>query len=295
MKNRTLLLGGAIALLLALGAVAILRGPGKSLLPTKFGRCGAIYAREAIDGRGEKARFLVYVPYGYEKSSERYPVLYLLHGLSDDETSWSNPKQGKMKAICDRYFAERPDRKMIVVMPDARATWYRNSYSTDDDYEDFFFNTLIPRVESEFRCKTNRKDRAVAGVSMGGYGAALYALHRPELFGAAFAMSPDLAFGRVENDRSPDDENEEERAFSSFSETNDVFRALEQRTPDELPRIMIDCGDDDGCLLASLEFFQKARNRNVPLELRVRNGSHNWEYWRVSLVMALDFIFDDLQ
>lgn len=269
--------------------VAKLRAAEQALKPEEGGSKSELVARDAIDGRGEKSRYIVYTPNGYKTSSESYPVLYLLHGYTDDEKSWSSQEKGQMREICDKYFAEHPDRKMIVVMPDARDTWYRNVYNSKDAFEDYFFNTLIPKVEREFRCKTDRNSRAVAGLSMGGYGTTLYALRHSEMFGAAFAMSPAVSFGRMRGDnRNLDD------AMRKYNAENDVFAILDQKNPSELPRFMIDCGDDDFCLMGAYEFFQKARMKKIPIELRVRNGAHNWEYWRVSLTMAFDFIYGEL-
>ena len=274
-------------------AVAKLREAEQSLQPREGGIKSEVIAREIVDGRGEKSRYMVYVPTGYMTSSESYPVLYLLHGYSDDEKSWSSEEKGQMQRICDKYFAEHPERKMIVVMPDARVTWYRNAFNSNDAYEDFFFNSLIPRVEREFRCKTDRESRYVAGLSMGGYGTTLYALRHPDKFGAAFPMSPAVFFGR--NSRNNNNlSDEEKQARQKYDEENDVFALLDKAKPEELPRFMIDCGDDDMCLNGAFEFFRRAREKKIPIELRVRDGSHNWEYWRVSLTMAFDFIFGEI-
>ncbi|MBP5622246.1 MAG: esterase family protein [Thermoguttaceae bacterium] len=242
------------------------------------------------DGRGEDARYIVYLPTGYEDGTESYPVLYLLHGLSDDEKTWSSAEKGQMQGICDKYFEEKPDRKRIIVMPDARATWYRDSFDDGDKFETFFFETLIPTIEKEFRCKTDKENRAVAGLSMGGYGTLLYALHHPDLFSAAYAMSPAVGVGQ----RRPGNNEENAEARRAYAEANDAILLLDKLEDKNAVRFTIDCGDDDFCLQGAYAFFQKARALKVPCELRVRNGVHSWDYWRVSLPKALDFISGDL-
>ncbi len=290
MKLRTRLLVITLGLTLIVAALTPAPEPGKFVFPIEFGSESKIVARETLDARGKTARYMVYLPKGYASGSKSYPVLYLLHGASGNETSWSNPDQGNMKEICDRYFARRRDRKMIVVMPDGRDAWYRNAYDSDDAFEDYFFNALIPSVEREFRCKTNRKNRAVAGLSMGGYGTLLYATRHAEQFGVAVAMSPAVYSLRERNERNGVVMDEARR---KYEQEYDVVAALDHIEWKDAPRIMIDCGDEDFCLKGAYEFFQKARDKYIPVELRVRDGKHEWEYWRVSLVMALDFFFED--
>ena len=242
------------------------------------------------DGRGQDVRYIVYLPTGYEDGEESYPVLYLLHGLTDDEKTWSSAEKGRMQGICDAYFDAKPDRKRIIVMPDARDTWYRDVYGSDDKYETFFFETLIPTIEKEYRCKTDKANRAVAGLSMGGYGTLLYALRRPDLFSAAYAMSPAVMFGQ----RRPKNDEDDFDAKQAYAEANDVVLMLDKLEDKNAVKFTIDCGDDDFCLQGAWEFFRKAQTLKVPCELRVRNGVHSWDYWRVSLPKALDFFSGDL-
>ncbi|MDO5310102.1 MAG: serine hydrolase [Planctomycetia bacterium] len=273
-------------------ALQKLRQAQNSLQPREGGVKSELVHRVMKDARGEDVRYVVYTPQGYLTSSQSYPVLYLLHGLSDDEKTWSSAEKGRMKEICDAYFAQRPERKRIIVMPDARATWYRNALDSDDQFETFFFESLIPQVEREFRCKTDRADRAVAGLSMGGYGTLLYALRHAEYFDAAYAMSPAVGFDRVPW-REQNESEQNYRARVEYSQQYDVMRLLSDAKVEDLPRLFVDCGDDDFCLNGAFGFFQLAKMKGVPCELRVRDGVHSWDYWRVSLPMALDFISGD--
>ena len=268
-------------------AVSKLRDVEKSLQP-KEGSSGSrlYYNKIYYPDLKQDMPYTVYVPNGYLTETDPYPVLYLLHGATDDSTSWSKKGWGEMKEICDKYFAEHPDRKRIVIMPDARLTSYRDSYDDSDRYETFFFETFMPTVEKQYRCKTDRTDRAVTGQSMGGYGTLLYALHHPDKFSAAYGMSPGVSIGS-HNMFPPDAQLDD--AQKKFASDNNLLDLLDRVDDPNAVRFMIDCGDDDFCLPGSLEFFRKAREKKIPCELRVRDGGHQWEYWRTALPMALDF------
>ena len=131
--------------------------------------------------------YSIYLPDGYGLSERTYPVLYLLHGWTDDETSWI--QMGDMQAITDRAIMQGLAAKMIVVMPNAWETWYVNSYDEKFPYEDMFFEELIPYIQRTYKARTEKQFRAIAGLSMGGYGAFLYTLHHPEYFTACAPLS----------------------------------------------------------------------------------------------------------
>ena len=174
-------------------------------------------------------------------------------------------------------------------MPDGRVTWYRNAFEGPDQYETFFFENFIPAVEKEYRIKADRENRAIAGLSMGGYGTLLYAVHHPDVFSAAYAMSPAVMFGQ-QRQRRPDGISDEKFAeMTKKAENDDVILQLEKLEDKSAVRFTIDCGDDDFCLDGAYRFFQTAKRLKVPCELRVRDGVHSWDYWRVSLPLALDF------
>lgn len=270
-------------------------------LALAFTSTAASYAQDAPSGSRIEARaihndalnadmrYVVYTPAGYADSDESYPVLYLLHGYSDDEKTWSSDEKGRMQGICDKYFEEHPDRKRIIVMPDGRVTWYRNAFEGPDQYETFFFENFIPAVEKEYRIKADRENRAIAGLSMGGYGTLLYALHHPDVFSAAYAMSPAVMFGQQRPKKEGNVSDETYAEMIKKSENDDVVLQLEKLEDKSAVRFTIDCGDDDFCLDGAYRFFQTAKRLKVPCELRVRDGVHSWDYWRVSLPLALDF------
>ncbi len=130
----------------------------------------------------------VLLPAGYAKrAGRRYPVLYLLHGASGDRTSWTSAGQGDAEALTARL-------PLIVVMPDGGrggfyTNWFNNGAGGRPRWEDWHVKQLIPWVDSHFRTLAVRRDRAIAGLSMGGFGTFSYASRHPDLFTAALSLS----------------------------------------------------------------------------------------------------------
>src|ERR1700754_4519691 len=132
-------------------------------------------------------KFTIYLPADYETANRSYPVVYLLHGYSDDNTGWL--QFGEINRYADKAIAEGTIPPMIIVMPDADSSWYINSYDGKEKYEDFFIKEFMPHVEKAYRIKTEKKYRGVAGLSMGGYGTLIYTMKYPQLFAAGAALS----------------------------------------------------------------------------------------------------------
>ena len=138
---------------------------------------------------GEMMHFSVYLPPGYEQgvqNGRKYPVLYLLHGFRDNHTSW--PQYGELRRIADETIASGKSAPMVIIMPHALGGFYGNRADGRYNYEDYFFTELIPFVEKNFKVHTDKKHRAIAGISMGGNGAFYYAMKYPELFAACCPM-----------------------------------------------------------------------------------------------------------
>src|SRR6478735_1541884 len=132
-------------------------------------------------------RYTIYLPSDYETSQRAYPVVYLLHGYTDDNTGWL--QFGEINRYADKAIAEGTIPPMIIIMPNGDSSFYINSYDGKENYEDFFINEFMPAVEKEFRIKAEKKYRGIAGLSMGGYGSLIYSLKHPELFAAAAPLS----------------------------------------------------------------------------------------------------------
>jgi S-formylglutathione hydrolase FrmB len=139
-------------------------------------------------------RFCVFIPSGYDagvsqKPPRRYPVLYFLHGLGDNEQTLFN--SGGWTLLDDL----RNQHKMgdfLIVAPEGRRGFYINSADGSERYSDFFFQEFMPRIESKYRVREGLAGRAISGISMGGYGALRFAFARPDLFSAVSAQSAAL-------------------------------------------------------------------------------------------------------
>ena len=134
-------------------------------------------------------KYAIYLPPDYETSQRSYPVLYLLHGGGDDQTGWV--QFGEVLHIADKAINSGQATSMIIVMPDANTgrRGYVNDIKGEWRYEDFFFQEFMPFIEKTYRIRPDKHYRAVAGLSMGGEGTFIYALHHPELFSSACPLS----------------------------------------------------------------------------------------------------------
>ncbi len=236
-------------------------------------------------------RYSVYLPESYStQTGKKYPVLYLLHGLNDNNNGWLNG--GNLKYIADHIIDAGDACEMIIIVPDAGRV--KDGYFDTEGwpYETFFFNEFMPFIEKKYRIIADKQHRAIAGYSMGGGGATAYALKHPELFSSAFAMSALMSLPRQERAPVMNPEMEE---FGKSVLANDCIALVAYTDEASLEKLrtvrwFIDCGDDDFLLDVNIRFYQEMRNAKVPCELRVRDGNHNWEYWQASLYLALPFV-----
>jgi enterochelin esterase-like enzyme len=239
--------------------------------------------------------YAIYLPPDYESSSRSYPVLYLLHGLGDDQTGWI--QFGEVKKIADNAIINGNATPMIIVMPDANTgeVGYFNIPSKDWMYEDFFFNELMPHVESKYRIKSDKRFRAISGLSMGGGGTLTYALHRPDLFSAAAPLSSATGSTDVEESlkRIRRYGFEFTRAeMQSLIKANHPLELIKDIPLNKLNSVRwyIDCGDDDYLFEDNSLLHIAFKKRGINHEYRVRDGAHTWTYWRESLPTVLEFV-----
>jgi len=245
--------------------------------------------------------YAIYLPKGYESSQRKYPVLYLLHGLGGDQNSWI--QNGDMQRITDNEIKEGSTAAMIIVMPDAERTWYVNSENQKYKYEDYFINELIPYIDKTYRSRPSKRYRAISGFSMGGFGAMLYALHHPDLFIASAAMSTAtrtdneiIEMSIVDYSRRYGQIISEIREGTSritkFWNNNSLHYLVKDLKEDQkkLVGFYLDIGDDDHLFRGNSLLHIAMRDLNIPHEYRVRNGGHNWEYWKSGLPDVLSFV-----
>jgi len=240
-------------------------------------------------------KYSVYLPADYETSNRSYPVLYLLHGSGDDQTGWV--QFGEVGYIADKAIKEGKSTAMIIVMPDANTgkRGYYNSINGEFRYEDFFFQEFIPFIEKTYRIRTEKRFRAIAGLSMGGGGTLVYALHHPELFSAACPLSASARKFNESRDRQASENANlkltPEQIDNYYKNLDPVY--LVENMPDNQKtqvRWYIDCGDDDFLYEGNALLHIAMRKKEIPHEFRVRDGAHNWTYWRESLPEVLGFI-----
>jgi len=246
---------------------------------------------------GGERKYALYLPPDYETSQRSYPVLYLLHGGGDDQTGWV--QFGEVLHIADKAIREGTATPMVIVMPDANTgrRGYFNDISGTWRYEDFFFEEFMPYVERTYRIKGEKRYRAVAGLSMGGGGSFMYALHHPELFSSAAPLSAStgpLSLEDLKNrlNRSNEAANASDAEIEAYYNRHSAL-ALVNNMPDdqrEAVRWYIDCGDDDFLYEGNALIHIAMRKREIPHEFRVRDGGHTWTYWRDSLPTVLAFI-----
>lgn len=262
-----------------------------------FAQSGKVYDDLSMTSKILKMerKYAVYLPPDYESSTRSYPVLYLLHGAGDDQTGWV--QFGEVLQITDKAIQEGKATPMIIIMPDANTgqRGYANNATGTWRYEDFFFEELMPFVEKKYRIKAEKRYRAISGLSMGGDGSFTYALHHPELFSSACPLSAatgpaTLADVQVRLRR--DNPNMPDSTIEKFYKRQSVVQ-LVNNMPDSSKRSVrwyIDCGDDDFLYEGNSLVHIAMRKREIPHEFRIRNGAHNWTYWRESLPEVLAFI-----
>lgn len=252
---------------------------------------------------GGERQYAIYFPPGYHTSQRSYPVLYLLHGAGDDQTGWV--QFGELQHIADKAIAAGQATPMVVVMPDANTgrRGYFNDIRGDWRYEDFFFEELIPHIEKTYRVKSEKRYRAVAGLSMGGGGTFMYALHHPELFSSACPLSASVGPLSLEdarrryNRRRQGEGDEESEALSDETieahwKQHSAVKLVEDLPADGVGSVRwyIDCGDDDFLYEGNALVHIAMRKRDIPHEYRVRDGGHRWSYWRSALPTVLSFV-----
>ena len=243
-----------------------------------------------------KIEYAVYLPPDYNTSERTYPVLYLLHGGGDDHTAWV--QKGEVGFIADEAINSGKATPMIIVMPNSKPgdSRYFNGYKGQWQYEDFFFQEFIPFIESKYRVKAEKRYRAVAGLSMGGRSAFVYAMHHPEMFSSCCPLSPGA--GAVEPEQARDFYGP--RGFSqatdeeilAYDRNHSIIRLVEKMPDDQknAVRFYLDCGDDDGLSVENALVHVAMKKNKIPHEFRIRNGIHNWTYWREGLKEVLPFI-----
>lgn len=223
---------------------------------------------------GVQRKALIYTPPGYSKS-EKYPVLYLLHGIGGDELEWF--KNGVPHIILDNLYAQGKLEPMIVVLPNGRAM--KDDRATGDimapdkvaafaTFEKDLLDDLIPFVEKKYAVKTDRTHRALFGLSMGGGQALNFGLGNLDRFAWVGGFSP------APNTRTPDE---------LIPDTKKVT--------EKLKLLWLSCGDQDGLMRFTERTHEYLQKHDVPHIYYIEAGGHDFKVWKNDLYQVAQLLF----
>ncbi|MGA8035968.1 MAG: alpha/beta hydrolase family protein [Candidatus Acidiferrales bacterium] len=233
-----------------------------------------------------KAPFNVILPVGYEQSVRRYSVLLLLHGLTGHYSDWV------LNTNVVLYARKYP---LIIVMPEDGNGWYTNGVASNDKWEDYIFKEVIPYVNSHYRTLPETRSWAVAGLSMGGYGAMKFGLKYPGQFAVAASMSGALGAPEWTDSEMGTWQAVPLSLHAAFGAEGAPAHAanslpvLLDQAKGALPFLYLDCGTEDGLLATNRKFADLLQSKKIPHEYRERPGVHDWIEWdsQVQGVLAL--------
>ena len=276
-------------------------------------------------------KYNILLPRDYHDSTDRYAVLYLLHGLTSNYTAWGLSNGAPF------YAALYDD--LIVVMPDAGNSWYTNWEKSEagqkNNWADLIVQDVVNHVDRNFRTIARREGRAITGLSMGGYGAIVLGLRSPGTFIAIGTTSGALEYGRGAASRlrgetparTPRQLTPEQRAayderrrrpnpllglegFNSQIERTpegemhvtaehadrfDIFALIEEVPQEELPHIYIDCGTEDRLIAGAKELATILMEKDVPFDYMQMGGGHNASYWIQSIGHIVSVQYEVMQ
>jgi len=212
-------------------------------------------------------RYFVYTPPGYETTTGRLPVLYLLHGYSDDDSSWT--AVGKADRIADNLLADGKIKPLIIVMPYGQLnSEVTSSEAFASDFQQKFESQIlieiIPSVEKTYRAAPDSRHRAVAGVSMGGMQAAFVGLNYPETFSTIAMWSSAI--------------------FDDPSVLLTRFIAAPENLKHSFLYVDIGVGQQDPLLASSHAMDDFLTSQKIDHEFTPTPGTHSWLLWRSYLV-----------
>jgi S-formylglutathione hydrolase FrmB len=231
----------------------------------------------------------IYLPPSYSRSNGRFPVLYFLHGLNENEMRWSS--RGRTDLMLDRMVAEGGIGEFIVALPFGATSFYTNTRSGEEPWEDMIVREFMPMIESTYRVAAARQTRGISGISMGGYGALKIAMKNPELFGSvsshSAALIPDLAAAsqNVSARRLDMFMGLFERIYGisqdlSWWDANNPLTLARDTKRLNAMKIYFDCGTEDeyGFFAGTRVLADLLTKASFPHEAHLYPGNHGWDY-----------------
>jgi enterochelin esterase-like enzyme len=243
---------------------------------------------------GRQVKMDVYLPDGYDKATEKFPVIYMLHGAGADETAWV--VKGGIQVTADQLINRGQLRKSVIVMPTTGPeSWYTDSNA--DKAETAVVEDIIPYAEKHYKIRSDRAGRSIGGLSMGGYGALNLSLSHPQLFCAAAVLSPAIydPFPPPTSASRRTPQFSKDGKFDDAAWTKSLYPA---RLPSYLDKktivpMWIESGDQDrfGIVLAAAKLYWTLHSTQPnDVEYRVIDGDHDWLVFRESSISALPYI-----
>jgi S-formylglutathione hydrolase FrmB len=237
---------------------------------------------------GREIRYGIYLPPSYAMSpAKKYPVLYFLHGLFEDETRWSS--RGGTDQIMDKMIADGKIGEFIVAIPNGATSFYVNTRDGSEKWEDMILKEFIPMVESAYRVNASRNTRGISGVSMGGYGALQIAMKHPDLFGSVSSHSAvllkDLSAAKVADRRIAMFQSLFDKIYGinqdlTYWEANNPMSLAKDTKKFNGLKIYFDCGTEDnyGFDVGTRELDEMLTKAGYPHEAHLYPGRHGWDY-----------------
>ncbi|MDB5202440.1 MAG: putative esterase [Ferruginibacter sp.] len=225
---------------------------------------------------------VVIKPDNYKHRKMRFPVVYLLHGYSGKYSDWVK-KMNDIQIYASLY-------NLIIVCPDGGfSSWYTDSpVDSSFRYESYIIDEIVPFIDAHFRTMTGSKNRGITGLSMGGHGATMLALHHPAIFGAAASMSGAVDLKEVVNRFDASlrlgDTTTNRKYWNYYS----VLKIADTLQNGRIS-LLIDCGTRDIFIKGNRALHEKLLARNINHDYVERTGEHNWAYWTNALPFHLQF------
>lgn len=248
---------------------------------------------------GKKLPYIAVLPPNYETETKtRFPVLYLLHGLTGHYDNWTS--RTKLTEYAMKYH-------FIIITPEGNDGWYTDSATVPTEkYESYIIQELLPDVQKRYRTIEAREGRAIAGLSMGGYGSLKFGIKYPDKFAFAGSMSGALSVVRLTeatlnnpalNFVRPSVMQAYGKDDSPVRPANDIYKLIKEMPAEQiskLPFLYLDCGTGDFLIGDNTEMAKLLVEKKVPHEYRQLPGIHNWVYWdkqvREILILAERFV-----
>ena len=244
-------------------------------------------------------KYAAYTPQNYDTAHTEYPVIFLLNGYGGNEKMWQRDFsiKEKLDSLISNYFLY----PCIAVMPDGMNSYYINDYQDKIRYEDFLNHEFIPYIDSVFHVTKDKRYRAVAGISMGGFGAVIHSVKYPDTYGTCIALGAAIRTDSMVMNAKPGQyeqllsplfgQLEPQNRITDYWKKNNPLYMIDSVNAPVLARSnwYIDCGMFDYLYDGNKAFHELLIKYRIPHEYHMRIGEHNGKYWQISFIPGLLF------